>query len=51
MKTKQEKNLKAGRAVTERVRTGKKSDENILSIYLKEEKKGSQSGLNGHFNI
>ena len=36
MKGKQEKNLKAERAVTERVRIGKKTDENILSIYLKE---------------
>jgi RNA polymerase primary sigma factor len=36
MKAKQEKNLKAERAVTEKGRTGKKSDENILSIYLKE---------------
>jgi len=34
MKAKQEKNLKAERA--EKGRTGKKSDENILSIYLKE---------------
>jgi RNA polymerase primary sigma factor len=36
MKAKQEKNLKAERSVTEKGRTGKKSDENILSIYLKE---------------
>jgi RNA polymerase primary sigma factor len=36
MKAKQEKNLKAERAVTARVRNGKKSDENVLAIYLKE---------------
>jgi RNA polymerase primary sigma factor len=36
MKAKQVKNLKAERAVTENSRTRKKSDENILSIYLKE---------------
>jgi len=36
MKAKQEKNLKAERVVTTRVRNGKKSDENVLSLYLKE---------------
>jgi RNA polymerase primary sigma factor len=36
MKAKQEKSLKAERAVTESVRTSKKTNQNILSIYLKE---------------
>jgi len=33
---KEEKNLKAERAVTGKARTGRKSDENVLAIYLKE---------------
>jgi RNA polymerase primary sigma factor len=36
MKGKQEKNLKVERAVTSKARNGKKTDENILAIYLKE---------------
>jgi len=36
MKAKQEKNLKAGRAVTGKAGNGKNADENILAMYLKE---------------